>query len=64
MIHGITHYRPQLISNLQLYQQAIIDVFKDDYPEKLVYFNKRILSRKLLSNQGIRVAKQVFLQII
>ncbi|CAF4191471.1 unnamed protein product, partial [Rotaria sordida] len=40
MIHGMTHCGPQLISNLQYYRQAIIDVFKHDYPEKLFYFNE------------------------
>ncbi|CAF3798064.1 unnamed protein product, partial [Rotaria sordida] len=49
MIHGMTHYGPQLISNLQYYRQAIIDVCKRDYPEKLFYFNESILSRKLVS---------------
>ena len=59
MTHGMTHYGLQLISNLQYYRQAIIDVFKHDYPEKLFYFNERILSRKLLSNQGMHEGKQV-----
>ncbi|CAF0897798.1 unnamed protein product [Rotaria sordida] len=49
MIHGMTHYGPQLISNLQYYRQAIIDAFKRNYPGKLFYFNESILSRKLLS---------------
>ncbi|CAF0897778.1 unnamed protein product [Rotaria sordida] len=49
MIHGMTHCGPQLISNLQYYRQAIIDVFKHDYPEKLFYFNESILSRRLVS---------------
>ncbi|CAF1428381.1 unnamed protein product [Rotaria sordida] len=59
MIHGMIHYEPQLISNLQYYRQAIIDAFKRNYPEKLFYFNESIFSRKLLLNQGIHVGKQV-----
>ncbi len=57
MIHGMTHYGSQLLSNLQYYRQAIIDLFKPGYPKKLFDFTEDILSRKS-SNQGTYVQKQ------
>ncbi|CAF1175778.1 unnamed protein product [Rotaria sordida] len=57
MIHGMTHYGPQLISNLQYYRQAIIDVFKRDYPEKLFYFNEIIKHIKYKTLSSIKSRK-------
>jgi hypothetical protein len=59
MIHGMRHYGSQLLSNLQYYRQAIIDLFKPGYPKKLFDFTENILSRKSSSNQGTYVQKQV-----
>lgn len=58
MTHGMTHYGQQLISNLQCYRQSIIEIAKPEYPQKLLKFTERILSRKPLMNGTIHVVKE------
>ena len=58
MTHGMTHYGQQLISNLQCYRQSIIEVAKPEYPQKLLDFTERILSRKSLMNGTIHAARE------